>query len=96
MCFRYVCKKFDTDEELDQEYCRSLRAPREETRKCFKKCAVIIKLLTVKHMFDLLKFNRKHLPTHLVLTTSKPTRIVDPISWDGTEHSSGYRENGAR
>ncbi|ERL92127.1 hypothetical protein D910_09447 [Dendroctonus ponderosae] len=35
---RFVCKKFDTEEILDQEYCRGIRLPREETRKCFKEC----------------------------------------------------------
>ncbi|CAH1132157.1 unnamed protein product [Ceutorhynchus assimilis] len=35
---QYVCKKFDSEEVLDLEYCRSIRKPREESRKCFKEC----------------------------------------------------------
>ncbi|XP_066144477.1 A disintegrin and metalloproteinase with thrombospondin motifs 9 isoform X2 [Euwallacea fornicatus] len=35
---RYVCKKFDSEEILDQQYCRGTRTPREESRKCFKEC----------------------------------------------------------
>lgn len=42
--YRYVCKKFDTEEVLDQEYCRGIRMPREESRKCFKECDVSLSI----------------------------------------------------
>ncbi|XP_050315831.1 A disintegrin and metalloproteinase with thrombospondin motifs 9-like isoform X2 [Anthonomus grandis grandis] len=35
---KYVCKKFDTEDVIDEQYCDGIRVPREDTRACYREC----------------------------------------------------------
>ncbi|XP_030747517.1 A disintegrin and metalloproteinase with thrombospondin motifs 9 isoform X2 [Sitophilus oryzae] len=35
---RHVCKKFDSEEVLPQEYCRGIKLPRDTGRRCYREC----------------------------------------------------------